>query len=92
MRLFASLYCTFIEHSLKKKSRDSCSSLLYKNAYIGGPWDCLYILVFAGLNCVFAECFERYQEHYPTPVVSKINVKSLVAKITVLRNGVSFEN
>lgn len=37
----------------------------------------------------FAECLERYQEYYPTSVVLKINVKSLVTKITILRNLVS---
>lgn len=36
-----------------------------------------------------AECFERYQEYYPTSVVLKIHVKSLVTKITILRNFVS---
>lgn len=74
---------------LWKKQRDSCSSLPYENAYLGGHWDCLYILGFAGSSCVFAECFERYQEYYPTSVLLKINMKSLVTKITILRNCVS---
>lgn len=37
----------------------------------------------------FAECFERYQEYYPAFVVLKINVKSLVMKVAILRNYVS---
>lgn len=68
MRSFASLYCTFIEHSLKKAKRFLQLFAIW-GACLGGHWDCLYILGFAGSSCVFAECFERYQEYYPASVV-----------------------
>lgn len=60
-------YWAFFENKTKQK-RQSCSSLPYENAwrsFCWSPWDCLYILVFAGSSCIFAKCYESYQKHLP---------------------------
>lgn len=82
-------YWAFFERRKKKKQRQSCSSLPHENAHLGGHWDCLCILVFAGSSCIFAKCFEIYQEHYPTSLVLGVNVKPLIITIMILRNCVS---